>query len=445
MRELSSRETIFASVQWMFFIFANIVVVPISIGLAFDLSPHEVVTILRSSLVVTGFACILQGLFGHRYPLMEGHSGVMWALVLNLCLSAPSLGLSLVEIGGGMATGMLLAGAVIIVLAACNAITFIQRIFSPMVMNVFLLLLTFQLASIFFKGMLKVDEDGTLNLPITLFAIGIAIFVGLLKIKGSKNIGNFSLLIGIVVGWLLYATLFPTTNSLGGNAAGAFSIFPLGSPNFQYGIITITFIGCLINMSNTIASLQAASKLLNEKTSASQYRNSFFLTGVYCLIASLFGLVTYAPFASSIGFLESTQIFHKRPFLIGGALIIFLGIIPPLGLMLATLPVIVGNAVLFIAYLQLLGTSFKSLRGYTFDSITIHRIAAPVLVGVSLMSIDVKLFAHLPSILQPLVSNGFIMGVLISLIMERTIKWDDHDKESDKGSLDGVMLAKRNE
>ncbi|WP_438349653.1 uracil/xanthine transporter [Paenibacillus sp. FA6] len=429
MKEITSRVTIFASIQWVFFIFANIVVVPISIGLAFDLPPHEVATILRSSLIVTGVACILQGLIGHRFPLMEGHSGVMWALILNLCLSAPTLGLSLVEIGGGIATGMLLAGALIMILAACNAIPFIRKIFGPMVMNVFLLLLTFQLAFIFFKGMLTVNEDGTLDLPITLFSLGIAIFVALLKIKGSKNIGNFSLLIGIVVGWSLYAMFFPTANSLSGNEVGVFSIFPLGSPNLQFGIITITFLGCFINMSNTIASLQAASKLLNEKASTSQYRNSLFLTGAYCMVASLFGLVSYAPFASSIGFLESTQIFHRKPFFIGGALIIILGIIPSLGVMLATLPISVGNAVLFIAYLQLLGTSFKSLKGYTFDSITIHRVAAPVLIGVSLMSIDVKLFANLPAVVQPIISNGFIMGVLISLIMETTIKWGDIDKK----------------
>lgn len=431
MKDNSSKVTFFASLQWVFFIFANIVVVPISIGLAFDLPTYEVVTILRSSLIITGIACILQALIGHKYPLLEGHSGVIWALMLNLAASAPTLGLSLIDIGGGVATGMLLAGAVIILLTVCGATPIIQKVFSPMVMNVFLMLLTFQLAFIFFKGMLKINDDGTLDVAITVFSVIVAIFVAVLKIKGNALIGNFSLLIGIIVGWIVYALIFPTESMMasGNGAQPAFSLFPLGKPNLQYGIIFITFLGCMINMSNTYASIMAASKLDNSSPKPRQFRNSLFLTGVYSVVASLFGLVSYAPFASSVGFLESTQIYDKKPFLIGGGIITVLGIIPSLGLMLATIPITVGNAVLFIAYLQLLGTALKGVQGYTFNSISIHRIAIPILVGVSLLATDPKIFSNFPSLVQPLLSNGFIVGVLLSILLETTVKWDNPKKE----------------
>ncbi|WP_172370103.1 uracil/xanthine transporter [Sporosarcina jiandibaonis] len=425
MNRLLSWSTTFASMQWLFFIFANIVVVPISIGFAFNLPPEQVATILRSALIVTGGACILQGLIGHRFPLMEGPSGVIWGLILNLCLSASSLGLSLQSIGGGIATGMILAGIATILLVAFNLISFIQKVFSPMVMSVYLLLLTFQLTFVFFNGMLNMNEDGTLNGHITLFSFCLAIIVALLKIKGNKIIGDFSILIGMIGGWIAYALLFPIAKPVTDSGVAAFSLFPLGPPNLEYSIIAITFLGCLINLSNTVASVQAASKLFNVNVSMNQYRFSYLLTGIYSIIASLFGLVLFAPFASSIGFLESTQIFDRRPFLIGGGLVILIGIIPPLGLMLATLPMAVGNAVLLVAYSQLLGTSLKSFNGYTFNSVTIYRIASPVLIGVSLMTVDASLFTFLPAIILPLITNGFIMGFLISLVMETCINWDD--------------------
>lgn len=424
MNRLLSWSTGFASVQWLFFIFANIVVVPISIGFAFNLPPEQIATILRSALIVTGSACILQGLIGHRFPLMEGPSGIIWGLILNLCLSASSIGLSLQSIGGGIATGMILAGIVTILLVAFNLISFVQKVFSPMVMSVYLFLLTFQLTFIFFNGMLKMNDDGTLNWHITLFSFVLAIVVALMKIIGNKVIGDFSILIGMIGGWIVYALLFPIAKPATNSAIAAFSLFPLGPPNLEYGIIAITFIGCLINLSNTIASIQAASALFNVTATMKQYRYSYLLTGIYTIIASLFGIVVYAPFTSSIGFLESTQIFDRRPFLIGGGLVMIIGIIPVLGLMLATLPMAVGNAVLLVAYSQLLGTSLKSFNGYTFNSVTIYRIAAPVLIGVSLMTVDPGLFTFLPAIILPLVTNGFIMGFLISLVMETFIKWD---------------------
>jgi xanthine/uracil permease len=42
--------------QWLFFIFANIVVIPITVGAAFDLSLGRIVSLLQLSFIVTGLA-----------------------------------------------------------------------------------------------------------------------------------------------------------------------------------------------------------------------------------------------------------------------------------------------------------------------------------------------------------------------------------------------------
>lgn len=418
--------TAFASLQWFFFIFANTVVVPVSIGTAFDLSPDVIASMLRSSLAFTGIACVLQGYFGHRYPLMEGHSGVMWGLVLNLCLSASAMGMSYSDIGGGIATGMLLAGSVAILLVKFNLIFFLHKIFTPMVMSVYLFLLTFQLILIFFKGMIKVNEEGTLDLPVSLLSIGIVLLVSLLKIKGNNILGNFSILIGMVVGWIVYVIFFPAeVSSNSSTAASIITLFPLGTPNLNIGIVMITFLASIINLSNTIASIQSAASLFNERPNERQFKRSYLLTGLYSLVAGVLGLVSYAPFASSIGFLESTRIFNRKPFIIGGAIMVLLGIIPYLGGLLATMPITVGNAVLFVAYLQLFGTSLKSLNGYIFNSKTIYRLAGPVLIGISIMNMNSDLFNNLPIILQPLISNGFVVGVVVSILIEKMINWDN--------------------
>src|SRR5690606_37448977 len=107
MVRLPSWKTSLTSVQWLFFIFANTIVVPISVGTAFGLPTEEIAGIMRSSLIFTGLACLLQGLIEHRFPLMEGHSGFMWGLVLNLSVTASSMGISLTAVGGGIATGLL--------------------------------------------------------------------------------------------------------------------------------------------------------------------------------------------------------------------------------------------------------------------------------------------------------------------------------------------------
>ncbi|MBO1510740.1 uracil/xanthine transporter [Metabacillus bambusae] len=417
-----SLTTTFGSLQWLFFIFANVVVVPISIGVAFELPSYEVATIQRSSFIFTGVACMLQGIIGHRYPIMEGPSGVIWGLVLNLCFSASVLGMSLMTIGGGIATGMMVAGIFTIIISVFRLYWLLHKLITPMVMSVYLFLLTFQLIMIFFKGMLKINEDGKLDLPITLFSIGIVIFVSLLNLVGNKGVGNFSILIGMIVGWLGYSLLF-SAEVPNISRTASLTLFPLGQPNLEIEIIAITFLGCLVNLSNTATSVEATAKLYYEQPTKQRYRNSYLLTGLYAALAPVFGLISYSPYASSIGFLESTKMVKKKPFLIGGALMILLGIIPALGSLLATLPITVGNAVLFVAYIQLFGTSLKSLNGYTFTSKTIYRLAIPVLVGVCIMTLDSEIFTSLPIYLQPLIGNGFIMGVLLSVCLEKMINW----------------------
>ncbi len=426
MSKLITWKLTFASMQWFIFIFANTVVVPISIGIAFELPPGEIAGIVRSSLMFTGIAGILQGLVGHRLPIMEGHTGVIWGLILNLCVSANAMGLTLTDIGGGVATGMLLAGTVVIILAACNWLGFVNRIFTPMVMNVFLFLLTFQLTLIFFKGMIQLDSDGSMHIPISLFSIALMLLVVMIKVKGGPILGNYSILIGMILGWVLFILLFDAPAPI--DAAPSLlhvPIFPIGMPNLHVGIIMVTFIASFVNISTLIVSVQSVSRFRQEELPTRRRMNiSYMLTGFYSMMASVLGLVPYAPFASTIGFLESSRIANRKPFLIGGALMIVIGIVPQLSGLLATMPITVGNAVLFAAYLQLLLTTLRGLSGYHFDSITIHRLAVPVLLGVCIMNMDSTVFSALPVFIQPLIGNGFIVGVLLSIAMERLIKWD---------------------
>ncbi|WP_339148801.1 MULTISPECIES: uracil/xanthine transporter [unclassified Sutcliffiella] len=430
MNKLISSFTMFSSLQWLFFIFANTVVVPLSIGAAFDVTPEVSRMMLSASLLFTGLACIFQGWMGHRYPLLEGHSGLLWGVMLNLGLTASSLGMSFTEIGGGVATGLLLAGGFTMLLAVFGWTSVLPRIFTPMVMTVYLFLLTFQLMMVFFQGMLGITEDGVMNVPVSILSVVLVIFVSVLKIKAPRVIGNFAILIGIIIGWIAYVLLFPGGGQEAPAATFAFDLFPLGAPNLEYGIIAVAFFAGVLNLSNTIASVQAAADLYGETATPGQFRNSFFFTGLFSVIASLFGLVPYTPFTSTIGFLQSTRILDRKPFFIGGFMLAAIGLVPPLTSFLVTMPMTVGNAVLFVAYLQLFGTAYGSLRGAVFNSDTIFRLAAPVLLGVCLMNTSPAVFGPLPVLLQPFLANGLIMGVLLSIVLEKVTNWGQFEDKA---------------
>ena len=417
--------TTLAGVQWLFFMFANVVVIPISIGQAFHLPPAVVTASLERAFIYTGIACILQGVIGHRLPLMEGPAGLWWGVILSLAASATALGQSLTTLGGTLELGIIISGILVSLLGMLGVGWLLRRLFTPIVTSTFYFLLGAQLVQIFFKGMIGLADGPSVQPGIALLSLGLVILVLVLSIWGRGFISNFALLIGIVVGWIAFRLLFPGHALPFAPAGNAFfALFPWGGLAANVGVLITVILAGLISMSNTFAALEGAGALYEKPITATQYKRSFMLTGINSIVAGLLGQVPYAPYVSSLGFLRTTRLLERAPFLIGSALFILLGAIPALGQLFATLPVSVGDAVLLVAYLQLFGSALTSIEGMTFTYKTIYRLAFPVLLGLALMTIPGSAFSTIPDLVRTLLQNGLIIGILLAMLLENTIRWD---------------------
>lgn len=407
-----------AGVQWMFFILANTIVVPLTLGQLFGLPAEQIAFTLQLSCVLTGIVCVLQALVGHRYAIMDGPSGVWWGITLSLTSAASASGASISEIGGGLAAGFILAGVMMTVLGVLGAAQHITRWFTPVVMSVSLFLLAVQLIMHFFTGMLDIQANGQMNAPVAALSAAIAVLVGLIQIKVRGWVSNFAMLIGIIAGWIAFELCFPEARGTVTHSVSVTPLFPWGTPRLDFGIMLTSFIVGMINMSNTITALSAAGKLYGQSPTESQYKRSFLLTGLSTIAAPLFGLLPFGTFVSSLGLLESTKILHRQALAIGGGLFLILGLFPALGLWFSQLPLSVGSAVLFIAYLQMFGTAFRSIQGQQIDAKGFYRIAIPILLGMSIMNTPSSVFIELPLAIRPLVSNGLVVGILASVVLE---------------------------
>ncbi|GAC1636355.1 MAG: uracil/xanthine transporter [Ktedonobacteraceae bacterium] len=417
--------TVLAGIQWLFFMFANVIVIPLSVGQAFHLPPAVVTASLERAFIYTGIACILQALVGHRLPLMEGPAGLWWGVILSLAASARASGQSLQVLGGSLEAGIIISGILVVVLGILGVGWTLRRLFTPVVTSTFYFLLAAQLIQIFLKGMIGLADGPLIQPGVALLSVGLVILVMALSIWGRGLIGNFSLLIGIVVGWLTFLLLFPSHTQTFASAGNTlFAILPWGGLTANIGLVTAVVLTGLLSLSNTYATLEGAEAVFHTPISAAHYKRSFVVTGVSSIVAGILGLVPYAPYTSSIGFLRATRLLGRAPFLIGAALFILLGVVPILGQIFASLPVSVGDAVLFVAYLQLFGTALSTIEGFAFSYKTIYRLAAPVLLGLALMTVPPAAFSSVPSIIRPLLQSGLVMGILLAIVLEHTIRWE---------------------
>lgn len=417
-----------AGLQWFFFIFANIVVIPITIGEAFGLQQAEVVPLLRMSFIVTGLACLAQVFLGHGRPILEGQSGLWWGIYLTLVTTTAAQGMPIEVLGGSLALGIIIAGGITIVIGITGLGPVIARYFTPGVMGVFMFLLGLTLIQIFLKGMLGIPfggaaDEATIDLPVAGLAIFIALLVIVISIKSSAKVRSYALLIGIILGWALYAIIFGVDTSLAGEAASV-RLFPLGGLTWDTGIVLTAVMAALLNTSNTFGALKGTDEMLDKTTTRKDYLTTFSFTGLATIASGLFGLVAYAPYVSSIGFLRQTGIFDRLPFIIGSIMFFLMGVIEPVGAFFSTLPLSIGSAVLFVAYLQLFNSSMDFFENITLNTLNVYRSAIPLFVGAIIMMLPATYFESIPAFIRPFTSNGLLMGIILALILENMLNWE---------------------
>ncbi|CAH1223629.1 uracil/xanthine transporter [Paenibacillus sp. JJ-223] len=426
MNHLISLRSGLAGLQWLFFLFTNTVVIPITVGAAFGLPQEKIQFLIQCSFVLTGLACVVQAGLGHQRAVMEGQSGLWWGVILSLSASAPSLGISLTELGGSLAVGIMISGVITVLISVCGLAAPLSKLFTPGVMAVFMFLLGCRLNTIFLEGMLGISagsssEASVIQPSIFLLAAAVAIFVAVLSVKARAAIGQYALLIGILGGWALFVLIFGGESATAGSGKLEAGWFPLGGPSdgLDTGVVAIAVIAGLVNTSNTFGALKGTDSIYEHEASGGQYRRSFTISGVLAVVSGLLGLVPYAPYVSSVGFLQQTRIRDRLPFVIGGLLFFGIGLIPAVSAVLTQLPLSIGSAVLLVTYLRLLGSSLQYFGQIRMDAANLYRTAAPLFVGIIVMGLPSSTFSSLPPLLRPLLGNGLLVGILLALLLDR--------------------------
>lgn len=321
-QSLLNPNTVLAALQWLLFMFTNTLVIPIAVAAAFDLSLAKMTMLMQVSFVLVGAACVVQGLLGHRRPVMEGQSGLWWAVILSLAFSAHDQGMSLTTVGGSLAIGIFLSALVNIVIGLSGLGYVLARLFNPGVMGVFMFLFGVKLIEIFMKGMLglpfgQAQGAPTINLSVSALSIVIVCLVTFITVRAKVWLARYALLIGLIVGWIAWSLAF--TDSASDHTLSGFTLefFPLGEPVWNTGIIVTCLITGILNLANTFGAMKGTEPILQVQTSRSDYRRSLTISGIWVGFSGLLGAVPFAPYVSSIGYLQQTGIYTRLPFILG--------------------------------------------------------------------------------------------------------------------------------
>src|SRR5690625_7138149 len=101
-----------------------------------------------------------------------------------------------------------------------------------------------------------------------------------------------------------------------------------------------------------------------------------------------------------------------------------MGDILKLVIYLSLMPHSIGSALFYVAYLQLLNSSFSFFRRVNFNALNVYRSAVPLFTGIVIMTFPASYFSSLPAFLQPLAGSGLLVGITLALLIENIMDWD---------------------
>ncbi len=414
-------KSVLASIQWAVFILAGSIVAPIAVGDAFQLPIVEIAGLLQRSFFVIGIGSLIQGLWGHKLPIAEGPAGLWWGVFMVFAGFSVAMQLDTYETLQTLQMGLLISGALFIFMGIFGLINKIRVIFTPMVTGIYLFLLVAQLSAPFIKGIMGVgyltpNIDGKVFFP----ALAILIFTILLSKSPYPMIRSYSILYGIVVGWILFKVL-GIVKPIDMEASSIIALPKLlewGTPKLEVGIIITSIITALLLLSNLIASIEVVKKQVDNQEKVNNDKAGVFM-GVNQILAGLFSTIGFVPLSTSAGFISTTRLKEKGSFIIGSLLILLISLFPPITLFFASLPPPVGYATTFLAFSNLIIIAFNEFSNITHDSSKVQILAISLMIGLGAMFVPSTALKNVPSFLISIVNNGLILGVITCILLEQ--------------------------
>lgn len=373
-------------------------------------TPAEKLFFAQKLFAVMGITGLLQVLIGHRLPIVVGPAAVLLVGVL----SALGAGASNTAIYSSIAVG----GAFILLLNIGGLLRYVQRLFSARSVIVILMLIALTLAPVIRNLIFPPtanNEEHTFGLIFALIALPLMVMMnGRLRGVFKSLVIPIVLVLGSVAYGLCFGYELNTTTSA--------SFDTLLIPHFEFDLgVMIAFLICYIALLiNDIGSIESLGAMLGSDNMDSRLRRGIRLTGVMNIISGALGVLGPVNYSMSPGVIASTGCASRYALIPSTSLLLLCAFSPELIAILTAIP----NTVIGVILLFLMGTQLAASFEMMHSTHAISSFCEALNVGIPLMvAMLCQLMPHgiVPSVIEPLIGNGFAMGVVTVLLMEHVI------------------------
>lgn len=390
--------------QWL------MICLPVVLTSTFIAPEGEVVFFTQKLFVICGITIIIQVLWGHRLPLVAGPAAVL----LMGVIAAASQGHDATTIY----PSMILGGALVTLLALLGAMKYILKIFTPRIVAAIVILISFTMAKPII-GLIFADKAHA-GLALISTIAGVAIMAWANRVlRGIWK--SMVVILAMILGAVFYysVTEFPK-NFVSDTTAPQLL---LSEYNLDTGVV-LAFLFCYIALLiNQVGSVQSLGKMVGAENMDRRQNRGLLITGIMNMVSGATGVPGVVDYSLSPGVVASTQCASRYTILPAAVAMVVLALFPKAVAMLLTIPQpIMGIVLLFLMATQVaagLEIIHSSKAVLSFNDGLI--LGLPIMLTVILSFVPQEAMAAVPSLLRPIVGNGFVMGIIVVLILEHFV------------------------
>ncbi len=409
------RENIVYGLQWLAVTIPAVIIIGKVLGSMQGTAQAEVLY-MQKLFAIMSVSLLLQIYFGHRLPVVIGPSTVLLIGILASQNSSPA----------AIYSSILICGVLLTILAVSGLFGRLRQLFTPRVVAVILLLVAFTMLPTIQQLIIgnSAEASSSRNLCFALIFL-LLMFTAQRLLTGLWK--STLILWAMIIGSPAYCIINPAC-ARSSNAA----VFPFFNGFLAQLTTTITFdpgviaafLLCFLGLAiNDLGSIQAVGSVLRVEDMPKRINRGVSFTGLSNMLAGFMGVIGPLNFSFSPGIIASTRCAARSTLVPAGVLMLALAFLPRALFYLSFIPgVVIGCILLFIMCTQVaagLTTAFASMEQPYFDNSLL--IAFPVLSGIITAFLPPQAVAAFPVQLRPILANGFVIGILISLVLEHVI------------------------
>lgn len=405
-----AKELMLYSMQW--FVLAVAVVITslfIAVG-----SPAERVLYAQKVFALMGVATIVQVFWGHRMPIVVGPAAVLLVgIITALAVQGNEVNVNKIY------TSVLIGGIAVTLLSMSRILEHVQRVFTPRIVMVILMLIAFTLSTTIKNLIFPVGEQARHGFGLWFTLLGLPLMaLAAVRLRGVAKslLVPGCLVVGCVVYYLVYGGFMDAVS----NYRTSEGEILLTALEFD-GSMIVAFLFCYVALLiNDVGSIQALGGILQADEMQKRCRQGVGVTGVFNILAGALGVIGPVNYSMSPGVIASSSCASRYALVPAGVGLIVCAFVPDCIAVLSAIP----NTVIGVILLYLMGTqlaaSFSMMtssgQAKGFEDCLV--VGLPVMAALIFGSIPVDV---IPSILRPIVGNGFVMGVVLVVLLEHVI------------------------